>query len=284
MALHKALAGGAHVVATRRLASEQGPGLDMSRPQDIEPLVKTTKPELVINATAYTAVDRAEEDRSGAWLVNSDAVWELASTSARLGIPLVHFSTDYVFSGGSRPYRETDPVAPINHYGVTKFAGEEAIRISGGAYLIFRTSWLYGPDSRNFLTTIHQKALQGEPLKVVDDQIGQPTSVESIAKNISALITRVGCGGLARCAGTYHFSSTGQCSWFEYAQRIVACNGCSDVPVDPIKSDALNAAAKRPAYSVLDTTKAKSVLGIQLPHWSDDVESTVAALRSRLSS
>ena len=262
------------IVATTHNDNDLGPSLNFLKPAAVKEFVNRLRPHLVINAVAYTGVDAAEKERAAAWTINTDTVWELASVLAKLDIPLIHFSTDYVFSGKRRtPYKEYHFADPVNHYGITKLAGEEAIRTASCNHLIIRTSWLYGPNGKNFFTAICDKVRNSEPLLVVDDQIGQPTSVGSLADQVISWLRGNDFHRLINeCSGTYHVSAGGACSWYDFAKRIVAKSPIPHTHVKNITSDSMKKAARRPAYSVLDTSKAHNILGVTLEHWSRDVD------------
>jgi dTDP-4-dehydrorhamnose reductase len=216
----------------------------------------------VINAAAYTDVDGCESDAGLAHAVNAEGPRNLAAACRDVGAKLVHFSTDFVFDGTLvRPYRVDDPTSPLSVYGASKLGGEVAIRESGCAHLIIRTSWLFGPHGSNFVEAILARAAAGQPLSVVTDQIGCPTLASDLADAVLRLLD-------AGASGTVHFCNAEPCAWHEFAVRILAEAGY-DLPVARTTSDALNRPARRPAYSVLDTASYTEATG-QLPTaWRD---------------
>ena len=245
---------------------------DLSDPDSLPALVARIAPDLVVNAGAYTAVDRAEDEPDLAMRVNAGAPGALARACASAGIPIVHFSTDYVFDGaGDRPYREDDATAPLGAYGASKWAGEQAVRESGAAHKIFRLCWVYGPRGANFMLTMLRLARERELLRVVADQRGTPTAARWIADaTAQALQAR------PEASGTWHLAAGGEASWFEFASEIVqqaAARGLVErAPrVEPITTADFPTRARRPAWSVLDTSALAADFGIRLPHWRNGV-------------
>lgn len=245
---------------------------DLSDPDSLQALVARIAPDLVVNAGAYTAVDRAEDEPDLAMRVNAGAPGALARACASAGIPIVHFSTDYVFDGaGDRPYREDDATAPLGVYGASKWAGEQAVRESGAAHKIFRLCWVYGPRGANFMLTMLRLARERELLRVVADQRGTPTPARWIADaTAQALQAR------PEASGTWHLAAGGEASWFEFASEIVqqaAARGLVErAPrVEPITTADFPTRARRPAWSVLDTSALAADFGIRLPHWRNGV-------------
>ncbi len=234
--------------------------LDLADVDAIRRVVRDIKPQVIINAAAYTAVDRAEADEQMATAVNGIAPGVLGEEAKRLGTHLVHYSTDYVFDGtkGS-PYREEDEPKPLSAYGRGKLAGERAIQQCGCRYLILRTSWVYGPRGKNFYRTIAAKAAKGDALRVVNDQHGVPTTSRFLAEKTTALLH-------AGATGLLHLVPSGEATWFEFARAIVREVG-SRSEVSPIHSSEFPAAARRPAYSVLDNRKVVALLDEPMPHW-----------------
>lgn len=243
--------------------------LDLQDVARIREVVRSAKPDAIVNAAAYTAVDRAESERELAHSVNATAVGVLAQEAWRLGALLVHYSTDYVFDGSKgSPYTETDPTCPINAYGESKLAGEKAIRSSGCRFLILRTSWVYAERGQNFLLAILRKARSARELRVVSDQIGAPTSAGLVARATAVAVART--VAVPELAGLYHVTARGDTSWHGFAQAIVSAAGI-DADVIPIQSSEYPSAARRPAYSVLDSTRFAQVFGFDLPGWSADL-------------
>lgn len=226
-------------------------------------LIETHQPRGVINAAAYTQVDRAETERALAFRVNADAPALIAQVCARATIPFVHISTDYVFNGRqTRPWRETDPTEPVNIYGQSKLAGEHSVRDVGGRSAILRTSWVYDLDGRNFVTTMLRLADTHNALKIVDDQVGRPTHADVLA---GAALAALGQDGL------FHVSGTGDSvSWAEFAKTIFTLAQRA-VTVVPIPSSEFPTDAVRPTYSVLDTSKFEREI-VELPHWKETLQ------------
>ena len=240
------------------------------------------RPDVILNAAAYTAVDRAEDDEDAAMRINAHAVEAMAKYCARSGALLVHYSTDYVFDGSaSQPWREDDPTAPLGVYGRSKLAGEFAIRQSDCAHLILRTSWVYAARGQNFLRTMLRVGAEREHLRVVDDQIGAPTPARWIASATALILARLGKPQAAR--ETLHLTAAGEVSWHGFAQQIFQLAGeqgiLNRIPqVDPIPSDQYPTRAKRPAYSRLDNSRLRERFGIVLPDWRIGVQQVIREL------
>jgi dTDP-4-dehydrorhamnose reductase len=270
--------------------------LDLREPEQIRKIMRDANPQLVINAAAYTAVDAAETDEANALAVNAEAPRLLAEEAKKIGALLVHFSTDYVFDGSKEtPYVETDAPNPLNAYGKTKLAGEEAIRNSGVAHLIFRTSWVYAMHGRNFLLTILRLATEREELKVVADQVGAPTCAFDLAEATIRILAGMIAGEKSQhpsseVSGTYHMTAAGQATWFEFANAILeeagrapknlpwlasATKGRSRMArrVVPISTEEFRSPALRPAYSILSNARLKQVFGVTLPDWRTQLQS-----------
>lgn len=260
---------------------------DLSDSDALVKLVRDTAPSLIVNAAAYTAVDRAEEEEALARAINAEAPGILAAEAKRLGIGLVHYSTDYVFDGaGARPAREDNPATPLNAYGRTKLAGEQAIRESGCAHLIFRTSWVYSMRGRNFLLTVKRLAGELEELRIVADQKGAPTWARGIAEATALVLARCGAPAdaeaLAEKGGLYNLTAGGETSWHGFAEAIVDWLRATGQPVKcrqvlPIGTADYPTPAKRPAYSVLDCVKLRETFGISLPDWREQLRLCVEA-------
>ena len=250
--------------------------LDLQDVARISEVARAAKPDAIVNAAAYTAVDRAESERDLAHAVNATAVGVLAQEARQLDALLVHYSTDYVFDGSKgSPYTETDPTCPINVYGRSKLAGEMAIRSSGCRFLILRTSWIYAERGQNFLLTILRKARTARELRVVADQIGAPTSAGLVARATAVAVART--VEAPELSGLYHVTAKGETSWRGFAQAIVSAAGI-DADVIPIQSSEYPSAARRPAYSVLDSTKFAQAFGFDLPVWSADLSNVLRRL------
>jgi dTDP-4-dehydrorhamnose reductase len=249
--------------------------LDLADPDAIVAAVRALKPDLIVNAAAYTAVDRAETERDLAYAVNATAPGILAAEAKRLSAVLIHYSTDYVFDGAARtPYAEEAAVAPLGVYGASKLAGEQAVAAAGAHALTLRTSWVYGLRGSNFLLTVRRLAATRDELRIVADQTGVPNWCRELAVATARIVAR-GLPALAGRAGLYHLSSTGQATWFDFARAIVG-----DVPVPrvvPITTDEYPLPARRPAYGVLATAKFERTFGFSLPPWRDALGACVAA-------
>ena len=263
---------------------------DLERPDAIQALLRRESPDLVVNAAAYTAVDKAESEPERARQINADTVGVIATETARLGGWLVHYSTDYVFDGGkSGSYVETDPTGPLGVYGATKLAGEQLITSSGCRHLVFRTSWVYAAHGSNFIRTILRLGQEREELSVVEDQIGAPTSAARIAAVTVAAIGRLAGGEVdLPASGIYHLAASNATSWHGYAEYIVSAARAAGLPmrvtpdrISPIPSSAWPQAARRPANSRLDTAKLQRTFDVILPPWQDDVQEVVATLIHR---
>ena len=245
-------------------------------------MVRGSGADVVVNAAAYTAVDKAEAEADAAFRVNSEAPGAIARACARIDALLVHYSTDYVFDGSaSRPYREDDATAPLGVYGISKLAGEDAIRASGARHAILRTAWVYASHGRNFLLTMLRLANERDELRVVADQIGAPTPAAWIADATADLIRR----GVAE-SGTWHLVTSGQVSWHGFASAIMedahALGLLERMPtVVPITTAEFPTPGRRPAYSVLDTTRLHDDFGIVPPAWRDELRATLREIAAR---
>lgn len=260
---------------------------DLERPDDLAALVRRDRPDVIVNAAAYTAVDKAEGEPGKARLVNATAVGALARAAAELGALLVHYSTDYVFDGMQAGRRvETDPTRPLSVYGRTKLEGEEAIAAVGCRHWIFRTSWVYAAHGHNFVRTMLRLARERDELRVVDDQFGVPTSAGLIARVTAAAVGGL-ASGTAPAHGIYHLVPRGETTWCRFAREVLAAARdcglnlrCPPERVVAIATAEYPLPARRPANSLLDTTKLETALNMRLPAWQDDVPSVVAALVS----
>ena len=257
------------VVATDRVA------LDLAQPDAIVAVMREVRPDLVVNAGAYTAVDAAERDRATAFAVNGRAPQILADEVKRSGALLIHYSTDYVFDGNATsPYDEDAPVAPLNVYGQSKLDGERAIVASGARALILRTSWVYGLRGKNFLLTIRRLAAERDELKIVADQAGTPNWARTLAMATAALVAR-GLPYLDERSGLYHFSSTGATTWHGFAAAII---GNARTPkVTPITTAEYPTPARRPMYGVLATARFRAAFDYDLPPWRDALAACLAS-------
>jgi dTDP-4-dehydrorhamnose reductase len=270
--------------------------LDLTKSSDIRRMIQKLKPQWIVNAAGYTAVDRAETDEFTARAVNEQAPAIMAETAKEIGAALVHYSTDYVFDGSKKsPYEENDIPNPINAYGKTKLGGERAIQEGGALHLIFRTEWVYATQGRNFLLAILQLATQKQELRIVSDQIGSPTTSREIAaatvRVISQLMNREeGVRSLTTSGGIYHMTAEGETSWYEFTKAILeeASSKTQNLPwvnaatkgrplltkrVLPITTAEYPTTARRPAYSVLSTQRLHDRFGIRLPSWRAQLRS-----------
>lgn len=278
-ALSKILAPVGEIVALGR------EGADLSRPELLGEVVRRERPDVIINAAAYTAVDRAESEPELARLVNADAPAALALAAAEAGAWLVHYSTDYVFDGGKpAPYVEDDATAPLNVYGRTKRDGELAIAEAAGKHLIFRTSWVHAPGQGNFIAKILALAQSRDELKVIDDQVGAPTSARLIAEVTLRALEQIE-GGRPLEAGIYHLAAAGETSWNGYARFVIgealrrgAVLKITPERVLPVPSTAFPSPARRPHNSRLSTHKLRTALGTDLPDWHSDALGTLDTL------
>ncbi|MBY4694051.1 dTDP-4-dehydrorhamnose reductase [Burkholderia latens] len=268
--LVRALQGLAPIVALDRYA------LDLADLDAVRRVVRDVGPAVILNAGAYTAVDRAESEEPLALRINGDAPGVLAEEARRLGALLVHYSTDYVFDGsGDVPFREDEPTGPLNAYGRTKLAGERAVAAVGGMHLVFRTSWVYGANGSNFLLTMLRLARERSTLNVVEDQVGAPTWSCTVAALTAHVIARyyVECTEARdwwqHHTGVYHLTNSGETSWFGFAQAILDATNCKGVSVQPISSDRYSTAAKRPHNSRLSNNKLFDVFGLCAPDWRE---------------
>lgn len=251
-------------------------GADFSSPEGLRNIVSTENPDVIINAVAYTAVDKAEGEERLAEIINAVAPGVLAEEALKINALLVHYSTDYVFDGNKKtPYGEIDEPNPINIYGRTKLLGEQAIQSSGCNYLIFRTSWVYASRGKNFLLSILKLAQEREELGIVSDQVGSPTSARLIAETTSLCINTVmkEMSSTASSSAVYHLTSSGNTSWYGFAEEIISF--VSEAPSLSLKIKNLKAiatseyptAAKRPMNSQLMSNKLESEFGLIMPEW-----------------
>jgi dTDP-4-dehydrorhamnose reductase len=251
--------------------------LDLANADAVEETVRAIRPDLVINAAAYTQVDAAERDSDTAWAVNAEAPAAMARAAAQVGAGMIHFSTDYVFDGRkSAPYDETDAPAPLNVYGRSKLAGDAGVEAVGAPYLIFRTSWVYDCGGRNFFSAIVKRARDTGRLRVVADQVGAPTHAVAIADAVATILrqlagdSRALSATIADRSGLYNMSAGGSTSWFGFAEAIIADLGLEAL-VEPIATRDYGAAAARPAYSVLDNSRLRETFGIGLRDWREEL-------------
>lgn len=254
------------------VTSVEYPEVDFSRPDTIRATVRDAEPTVIINAAAYTAVDKAETAPEPAWAINATGPGLIAEEAKRLNALMIHYSTDYVYDGGKEgPWVETDSTGPLNVYGQTKLAGDQAIAASGCDHIILRTSWVYGARGANFLLTMLRLARERAELRIVDDQTGSPTTSECIAQATAQILAQVlapGSGGIAGRSGVYHLTSAGQTTWFGFAQQFLS--SLPDCPkLTPITTSEYPVPAKRPVNSVLNCQKIADTFGVQMPHWKE---------------
>lgn len=259
-----------------RITAVDSADCDLSKPDDIRRLIRTASPDIIINPAAYTAVDQAESQPDIALAVNAQAPAVLGHEAAKLGIPVVHFSTDYVFDGTkTTPYREDDPTAPLGAYGRSKRDGETALQRATPRHLILRTSWVFGAHGQNFAKTMLRLAQERTELRVVADQIGAPTSAPLLADLTAHLVRQMQTKGTKDFPfGLYHVSATGATNWCEYARHVLNAAiikgyrlNVGPGQVIPIASEEYPTLARRPKNSQLDTSKFTSTFGLTLPEW-----------------
>jgi dTDP-4-dehydrorhamnose reductase len=272
-----------------RVISLEYPEVDFSRPDSIREAVRKEDPKVIVNAAAYTAVDKAESDSVLANAINGTAPGVLAEEAKRLGSLLVHYSTDYVFDGTKQGlYVETDEPNPLSVYGESKLAGDLAIQSAGCDYLIFRTSWVYGARGNNFLLTMLRLAREGKDLRIVDDQIGAPTSSECIAQATADVLAQVLSPGGPRVegrSGVYNLTSCGETTWYGFAKSLLARSaesmGFTLPDLIPIATSEFPRPAKRPANSRLCCQRLEEVFGVQMPDWEDALSLVIETLRGQ---
>jgi dTDP-4-dehydrorhamnose reductase len=274
--------------------------MDLLKPDDIRRTILDVRPQLIINAAAYTAVDQAETDPATAQAINEEAPGLMAVEAKKIGATLLHYSTDYVFDGTKRvPYDEADSANPINVYGKTKFDGEQAIRSSGVPHLIFRTAWVYANRGRNFLLTILRLATEREELRIVSDQVGAPTCAADLAAATCKILAGISERNpvkfvFPQVGGTYHMSAAGQTTWYDFAQMILkqaeaaphylkwlaeATKGRQLITrrVIPISTEEFHSPSRRPSYSVLSNFRLNQAFGIALPDWQSQLQHCFAS-------
>ncbi|MDO9002650.1 MAG: dTDP-4-dehydrorhamnose reductase [Aquabacterium sp.] len=253
---------------------------DFSCPEQVAAIVQAVKPDVVVNAAAHTAVDKAESEPELARAINATAPGLIALEAAKLGALLVHYSTDYVFDGsGSAARHETSPTAPLSVYGRTKLEGEQLIQQSGCAHFIFRTSWVYAARGGNFAKTMLRLAAERDQLKVINDQIGAPTGADLVADVTAHAIRAFRQANRPELSGLYHLVAQGETSWFDYARFVIEWARANGQPIK-VAPDAIESTgtasyptpAQRPLNSRLDTTKLQQALGLTLPHWQRGVQ------------
>jgi dTDP-4-dehydrorhamnose reductase len=284
-ALREALSASAAVVSADRSL------LDLSQPEKIPSVLDRFVPDLIVNPAAYTAVDRAEDEKELAFRVNAEAPGIIARWAASRGVPVIHFSTDYVFNGtGTRPRREGDPTGPLSVYGASKLAGELEVRAAAGPHLIVRTSWVYASTGVNFLRTIVRLAQERTELRIVADQFGAPTSARLIARAVSAIIvddSPLLVSRFSAADGLVNVSSTGETTWYGFATAILQGmksrgTALKVQSIEPISTGDFPTKAKRPLNSRLDLTRLMKVFGITTPRWDEALTAELDALAHAL--
>jgi len=269
--LERSLQGLGEVVAVDRSR------MDLANLDQVREVIREVKPQLIVNPAAYTAVDKAESEAELAFRINAEAPGVMAEEAKKLGAALVHYSTDYVFPGNDPGARvETDATAPVNVYGASKLAGEQAIAAAGVPHLIFRTSWVYGMRGKNFLLTMLRLAKEREELRVVNDQHGAPTWSRTIADSTALVLAQAGgAEWWAENSGIYHLSSQGQTTWFGFTQAILELAG-SNCRVLPITSAEYPVPARRPEFSVLSSQRLMDQF-CRLPGWQEALRLCMSA-------
>ncbi len=240
--------------------------LDITDRDRVHHVVAEVRPDIILNCAGYTDVDGSEADIHRAEGVNVQGSSNLAEAAADTSATLVQYSTDYIFDGEKKtPYHEDDTPNPLNQYGRTKLDGEQTVRASSQAHLIIRTSWLYGLKSENFVKTILRQARTTRKLQVVDDQIGSPTACQDVALATFYLIEK-------GASGVVHFADSGECSWYIFSQKIIQFSPFAGVQIEPMKSNQLHRPARRPPYSVLDTSRYTKITRETPPSWETSLE------------
>jgi len=270
-----------------QIAAVEYPRVDFSQPDSIRESVRVSEPAVIVNAAAYTAVDKAESEPELAMAVNGIAPGVIAEEAKRLGSIMVHFSTDYVFDGTKPgPYLETDSPNPLSVYGKTKLAGDQAIAAVGCESLILRTSWVYGARGNNCMLTMLRLAEERDELRIVDDQHGAPTSSECIAQATADILAQIlppAKGGLEGRSGIYHLTNAGETTWFGFAKAFLARRTEADGTAAPnlvaIKASQYPRPAKRPANSRLSCQRVQETFGVRMPHWEDALSLVLETMR-----
>jgi dTDP-4-dehydrorhamnose reductase len=249
---------------------------DIREAREVEGAIAASKPDILINAAAYTAVDKAESDVEAAQSVNRDGAAVVAEVARQSRVPLIHISTDYVFDGTKAgPYREDDPISPMSVYGQTKADGESAVLDLYPQSLVARTAWVYGLEGNNFVKTMLRLGETREQISVVDDQRGSPTFADDLADALLLISARIAAGRETVQAGIYHMTGSGEATWCEFARAIFSLanqHGRRAVDVAAIGTKDYPTAARRPANSVLNCAKAEKAFGVRLPHWRDGLD------------
>ena len=280
--------GGALVATLAELGEVYAPGraqLDLANSDSVQRVVREFRPDWIVNPGAYTAVDKAESEADAARAINADAPGVLGEEAARIGAAVIHFSTDYVFDGTkATPYIESDATAPLNVYGATKLAGEQALAASGAPHVVFRTSWVYGATGKNFLLTILRFARERDSLRIVGDQHGAPTWSYDLAHLTAHVIGRFHSpDALQDQSGVYHATSAGETTWAGFAgaaiERVRARDaGAKLAAIEAITTEEYPTPAKRPKNSRLDCGKLTRTFGLKMPDWRESLDKVMAEL------
>lgn len=258
------------------------PGLDLARPETIAASLAAAQPDLIVSAAAYTAVDKAESERDLAFAINATGAAAVAAAALRLNVPVIHISTDYVFDGAKgAPYTEADAVGPLNVYGASKLAGEQAVMAANPEAVVLRASWIYSPFGHNFVRTMLRLAAEREEVGVVADQFGSPTSALDLADGIWALASRLLGGSAASPRGVFHMAGSGSASWADLAEATFSASAALGGPsarVRRIDAAQFPTAAVRPTDSRLDCGRLEAAFDIRLPDWRASIAAVVRRL------
>ena len=250
--------------------------MDLSIPRGLLKIIESYAPSAIINTAAYTAVDKAETEKSLAHIINADAVAELATIAKNKNIPFITYSTDYVFSGNAAiPYVTDTQLAPVNYYGKTKADGEQMALAANPDSIIIRTSWVFSSHGNNFVKTMIRLMKERDSLNIVGDQQGRPTYAKDLATASIQILNALNQGVPVK--GIYHYANAGETTWFDFAQKIKELAGL-DCNLTPINSDQFPTPAKRPNYSVLDTRKIEKELNLHIPHWETALKDCIEKL------
>lgn len=258
------------------------PMLDLAEPATVLPVLEAAAPDIVVSAAAYTAVDRAEQETGAAYAINAAGAGAVAQAASRLGLPIIHLSTDYVFNGRKdRPYSEGDPTDPLGTYGASKLAGEHAVLAACANSAVLRTAWVYSPFGNNFVKTMLRLARERDEVGVVADQFGNPTSALDIADGVLAVANNLLSNDAPALRGVFHMTAEGEASWAEFASAIFEASSAVGGPaarVKPITTAEYPTPAPRPANSRLDCAKLERVHGVRLPQWRPSMACVVKRL------
>jgi dTDP-4-dehydrorhamnose reductase len=252
--------------------------LDLTFPETFEKIIHSIAPDCIVNTAAYTAVDKSETEKELSYTVNATAVLALASICKNLAIPFITYSTDYVFDGeATAPYETTTKVDPVNYYGSTKAAGEKMAMEANEDTIVIRTSWVFSSHGNNFVKTMMRLMKERSQLNIVADQKGRPTYAKDLAIATMKMIEAMNAGKSIK--GVYHYANQGETTWYDFAAKIKAIAGLT-CEVQPIETKDFPTPAKRPAYSVLDTSKIEEDLAIDIRHWEDALESCIKEINA----